>query len=396
MQSNLKTLFSGYGREDRIFANRDALSHNYTPDSLIHRDSQIKQLADILAPSLNGNKVSNCFLFGKTGTGKTLVTNHITKELQKTNKNIKALYINCKMRGIADTEYRIIAEITRELGKEVPVTGLPTSEVYRLFYKAVENQNKTIILVLDEIDALVEKTGDNILYNLTRINQNLPNARLSLIGISNSTIFTETLDPRVKSTLSEEEIIFAPYNASQIKDILKERAKQAFKKGVLKPGVIEKCAALAAQEHGDARKALDLLRISAELAERRGKRTTTIEDVDKAEGKLDQDRTVEIIKTQPKQSLAILATIMKMSEKKESIQTGEVYSIYKEICRKAGLKTLTQRRISDLIAELDMLGIINSQIVSKGRHGRSREIKLQLSKPVLDKTREVLTSNYML
>jgi len=166
------------------------------------------------------------------------------------------------MKKQADTEYRLLAHLSKKFGKEVPFTGLPTDQVYKTFFDVIDQKSQIIILIIDEIDSLVQKTGDEILYNLTRVNQDLKKARLSVVGITNNLGFIETLDPRIRSSLSEEELIFPPYNALQLQDILRNRASLAFIPNSLGDGVIEKCAALAAQEHGDARRALDLLRVA--------------------------------------------------------------------------------------------------------------------------------------
>lgn len=398
VQQTLGDIFSGYvHRAGTIFSDRNILSHDHIPEQAVHRDEQLRQLATILAPAIEGARPSNVFLYGKTGTGKTLVAKQVTKELEKASDRITVLYMNCKMKRVADTEYRLFAELSRELGKEVPSTGLPTDEVYRIFYGAVDSRPRNVILVLDEIDALVKKIGDEILYNLTRSNTELKQARLSIVGISNNISFIEALDSRVKSSLSEEEMIFPPYNANQLKDILSTRASKAFRPGALDQGVIEKCSALAAQEHGDARKALDLLRVAGEMAERKKAPRVTSTFVDAAEDKLDLDRTTEVVQSQPKQSLAVLSGILKLTDKGEKdIQTGDIFLEYEKIAAKCGLKPLTQRRVSDLIAELDMLGIINAKVISKGRYGRTREIRILLAKPAVEKIRKVLEQNYLL
>jgi cell division control protein 6 len=190
------------------------------------------------------------------------------------------------------------------------------------------------------------------------------------------------LDPRVLSTLGEEEVIFSPYNAVELKGILKQRVELAFNKTAIgDEGVINLVGALAAQEHGDARRALDLLRTAGELAERRGDEAVTQDHVREAQKVIERDTITETVKTLPMQSKAVLFSVYVLTSKgQQEIFTGECYNIYSEIAKSLSLDTLTQRRVSDLISELDMLGLINTTVISKGRYGRTKKIKLAVSK----------------
>ncbi len=397
-EKGLKGFFDEFLSKKSLFKDKKVLQASYIPETIKHREKQIKQIANILAPSLKLDKPSNLFVYGKTGTGKTLTIKFISKEIikssEKNNIPIKICYVNCKLKKVADTEYRLIAQISRQLGKEIPATGLPTEEVYNIFYKTIDNKKQCLILVLDEIDQLVRKSGDEILYNLTRINTELVNANVSIIGISNDVLFADNLDPRVKSSLSEEELVFPPYNALQIQDILKQRSNIAFELEVLEQGVVEKCAAYAAREHGDARRALELLRVAGEMAERNDMKKVLIKHIDEAEEKIEKDKIIDIIMTQPKQSQLTLFSILKIHDTKQNlIFTGEVYELYKNLCDKIKLRPLTQRRISDIIAELDMLGIINVSVISKGRYGRTREISLAVPESIVSKMQKTLLNS---
>ncbi|MBW3018499.1 cell division control protein Cdc6, partial [Candidatus Woesearchaeota archaeon] len=304
---------------------------------------------------------------------------------------INVVYVNCKLKKIADTEYRVIAELIRNMGGEVPSTGLPTEEVYKNFFNIIDSKKQLLILILDEIDQLVEKAGDEVLYSLTRINSDLKNAQVSLIGISNNLVFANNLDPRIKSSLSEEELVFPPYNAMQLKDILTSRSKIAFKEDVVSEGVVGKCAAYAAREHGDARRALELLRVSGEIAERKGSKKIDIEHIDEAESKIEKDRVIDSVEFQPKQFHAVLyATFSIYGKRKDTIHTGEVYDVYRAVCLQTNLRPLTQRRVSDIIGELDMLGIINAKTISKGRYGRTREITVSIPDNIKEKIDNIL------
>lgn len=389
-----------------LFRNKSVLQSNYTPDMVLHREKQIESIASILAPSLRGERVSNLFLYGNTGTGKTLSVQHVRNKLiakskELGNDNLQFVYVNCKLSKTSETEYRILARIISELGGSVPSTGLPTSDVYARFIDLIDKRKQLVLIVLDEIDQAVEKISDNFIYSLTRLNSELKNAQINIVGISNNATFMDNVDPRVRSSLAEEEIIFSPYNAPQLLDILKKRAEQAFNEGVLEDGVVEKCAAYAAREHGDARRALDLLRVAAEIAEREKSKRVFEPHIDAAKEKIERDKMLDIIEGEPKQFQLVLYAIMGMHERREcdglknkepsnAMYTGEVYNAYQAVCEQLKMEVLTQRRVSDILGEFDMLGIINAKEISKGRYGRTREIKLMLPSNLKDKAKEIL------
>jgi cell division control protein 6 len=348
-----------------------------------------------LAPALRGDRPSNVFIYGKTGTGKTAVAQYVCSELKRTalelKKKVDIIYVNCKLAGSCDTEYRLIANLTRELGQHVPATGLPINNIYQKFFDSLEERGSILIVMLDEIDFLVKKIGDGFIYSLTRINEELRRSQICFIGITNDLALIGGLDPRVRSSLSEEEILFTPYNAVQLCDILAERANKAFMKNALSSGVIEKCAALAAQEHGDARRAIDLLRVAGEIAERMEDKQIRPSHVDLAHAQIDQDKVLQAVEAQPKQSQAVLFSIIALKEKNGGeIQSGEIFSFYKKICQKAGLRILTNRRVFDLIAELETFGIINTRVVSNGRYGRTTKVSLPLDKTILNRVKLLL------
>jgi len=383
-----------------LFKSKNVLQVKYNPESIPHRDEQIKSIAGILASILRGERPSNLFVYGKTGTGKTLSVQYVTDQLNKKanelDVDIRFEYLNCKLRKVADTEYRILAALINKLGGDIPATGLPTDKVWSKFIELVDSKKQLIVFIFDEIDQAVKKMSDNFLYSMTRMNQELENAQLSLIGISNDVTFLENIDPRVRSSLGEEEFVFAPYNAIQLQDILNERCNLAFKDDVIADGVVAKCAAYAAREHGDARRALDLLRIAGELSERDGKDKVEEDYIDFANQKIEKDKILDIIETFPKQHKLVIYSIIQLTKEQKGEKgidkffTGDVYNLYQDVCVRTKTDSLTQRRISDILADIDMLGIINAKVISKGRHGRTREIKLGVPDTILIKIEDIL------
>ena len=181
-------------------------------------------------------------------------------------------------------------------------------------------------------------------------------------------------------------MIFPPYSRNQLEDILKERAAEVFDEGVLEDTVIPVCAAMAAKNEGDARMAIDLLRTAADIAERNGDDVITEAHVKSAKNSMDMNVVEEAIKTLTLQSKCVLLSIIKNTENNnKTMITGDVYVMYKDIVEILGIQPLTQRRITGLISELDMMGLINASIKSFGRAGRTKEITLEIPKDIVNK-----------
>ena len=386
LEQTSRNVFDTLPNEGHTFRNREVLSSTYIPEDFPPRNTEIDQVAHILRPALEGSRPSNILIYGQTGTGKTAVAQHIRRQLEAKvtlqGSAIHTAYINCKQ---VNTPYGILANIgqtyTTDWDDSIPHTGWRLEQVYTALCRKADESGAIAIVVLDEVDALVKKSGDEVLYHLTGINSDLSAARMSLIGISNDTKFTTFLDPRVKSRLGEESLVFPPYNAVQLRDILHQRAEQAFYEGALDPQVISLCASRAAQEHGDARKALDLLRIATEMAERDSAQRVTIDYVSRAENMMEQDQVRKVVLQLPLQHKAVLAAILanESQSRLDRQTTGDVYDTYGRVCLRFELDALTQRRIGDIISELDMQGLISARVVSLGRHGRTRLISTAIA-----------------
>lgn len=380
-----RSLFSKYLTDNKIFKNREVLRHSYSPRELPHRDEQIDSIAEILAPALQGATPSNILIYGKTGTGKTACVKFVGMELERESSEFsrcRLVHLNCET---IDTQYRVLAQIANQVSDNenrssdkvknaIPFTGWHTDQVYEELKKVLEHAGGLQIIVLDEIDKLVKKSGDDTLYSLTRINNDLTESRVCIIGISNDLTFKDFLDARVLSSLSEEELLFPPYNADQLRDILHQRAEVAFCPGVVSDEIIGLCAAKAAQEHGDARRALDLLRVSGELAEREGADKVSECHVSAAQENIEINIISECVKTLTLQSKAVLSSMLLMSISQKVFNSGSVTNMYREVARELEVETLSPRRVSDLINELNMLGIVTTRVVSYGRHGRTTDI----------------------
>ncbi len=366
-----------------IFKDKRPLDHRWLPEKLVHRDEQIRQIAKYWVDVLSGVTPSNVTLYGKTGTGKTAASKFAREQLidiaRKKNVFVKVEYIRCTD---YTTEYQVIAELCNRLGRDVPNRGWTKGEVVNtfrdIFKPDVFARKLHLIVILDEIDILLNKDGDGILYTLTRT------GNVSVLCISNYLDFKNLINSRVTSSLNDKEIVFPPYGADQLSDILAERAELSFNENILESDVIPLCSAMAAKEEGDARYALDLLKNAGELAFDEDSSVVTSDHVRRAKEKIEHNKVIEIISTLPLQQQRLLEAILNLTKEKEEISSGKLYDAYTDISKK---DAVTYRRIFDFIGELEMLGIISTNTVSRGRaKGRTNIIKLQCDESLLETT----------
>ncbi len=389
-QDLLKNIFSKALSGSKLFQNREVLSFDYVPERILFREQQISSIASILSPVLRGSKPSNILLYGSTGTGKTATVKYTLNALSfagaDVKKPISLCYCNARTSG---TEYRVLYEFGSTLGMKLPFTGLAVAEVSSRIIQRINENKFSAVLILDEIDFLVKNYGDNLLYEFTRAGERIPDGFLSLVGISNDLTFKEYLDPRVVSSLSEEEIVFPPYTASELEAILNERSSLAFTYGSVTSGAISLCAALAGSEHGDARRAVDLLRVAGEIAEREGDSEVREHHVRVAMQRIEKDRITDAVTSLPTHAKIVLLSALSAQGK----STGEIHAQYKILCSRCGIEALTQRRVSSLLNELDLLGLISAKTISQGRYGRTKKVSIPTQ---ISSVRDVLSKDPLL
>ena len=376
-------IFDTIKNKGSVFIDKRSLDHRFLPHRLPHLKEQITSIAKYWIEALNNITPSNITIYGKTGTGKTAVTKFAMKQLKEASTNkkvfIRTEYIRCTD---FNTEYQVIARLCQQMGRDVPFRGWTKGEVINAFRDILKRnafgKNMILLIVLDEIDILLKNDDDGLLYTLTRTDN------VSVLLISNDAKFKESLGPRAISTLRDREIVFPPYGAQQLIDILEERVKLSFKENVLDDTVIPLCAAVAAKTEGDARYALDILRTAGELADDCESDKILEAHVIEAKDRIEHNKITDIIKTLPVQPQRVLEAILKLTEKNEEITSGKLYDAYEKISKG---DTVGYRRIFDFINELEMLGIISTNLVSRGRgKGRTNIIKLQCDTDLLEDT----------
>ena len=373
-----------------IIKNWEALRFDYIPHTINHRDQEQKEVAQRLIPILKNIRPSNLLVYGKPGTGKTLIIRKVLSQIQnhavKKDVHIKLVYTNAKHEA---TLYGLLVSFGRQLGldnKKIPTTGLSISEVFKRIIAKIQTDSQNVVFVIDEIDHLAHmalKTHKDILYQMTRANELLNSGFLTLVGISNNLAFKDSLDPRVISTLGEEELVFTNYTTSQLALILKERSILAFANiSSIQNAALNLCAALAGQEHGDARRAIDTLRVATEIAERLGDSKVNETHIRDAAAKMDERKEMAALRSYPFHEKLLIIAVMRAT----GATTGEIYLRYRDLCLRTGQKTLTQRRTTQILGEIEMSGMIAGRIVHQGMHGNTKKFKLLISPETVSET----------
>ncbi len=361
-----------------LFKNREILHSSHIPENILHRDEEQKKVMQSLSPLTKKSRPSNLLIYGKPGTGKTLIVKDILKRIQNHPKlksfPIKIIFSNAKEEA---TPSGLLVSLGRGLGlkteEQLPSTGLSIGSIFKKLIDVVKDNSFNTIFVIDEIDHLTKNksTEDkDVLYQLTRANTRTGAGFLSIIGISNTLDFKEKLDPRVVSSLNVEEIIFEPYQQHQIQGILKDRVKDAFAEGIVEESAINLCSAMASQENGDARRAIDLLRVAGEIAERAGSEKISDEHVRIASSKMEEDKDTTTLKSLPlHQKLLVLAVA-----RSNGSSISEIYQGYRNLCKSLRKQELTLRRTTQMLSELDETHtLIAGKIIYQGIHGRSKK-----------------------
>ena len=390
-----------FSYEDPIFANKELLEINHLPHEgrIVGRDEEISELANALNPALFKQSPSNVLIYGKTGTGKSLCAKYVSRELVgeagETGVDVGVAYVDCAQDNTETQAVETIASTlnTDRTGVSIPDKGISTATYYKRLWKILDEEYNVAIVILDEIDKLGD---DGILMQLSRAGEaeKLERCKLGTIGISNKIKYKDRMDERVKSSLCEREFVFPPYDASQLRAIMEAR-RDAFKEDVLADGAIPLAAAQAAQEHGDARKAIDILRYAGEIAQTKNDTRVREAYVKEARSRAEIDRFRELIRgatPHSKYALQAIAILSLNTDDQDAFRTSRVYEVYEQVCRQMGADPLSTRRVRDLLREHAFLDVIEQTRKSGGRAEGNYTEHCLLEDPEVVK--EVLTSSY--
>jgi cell division control protein 6 len=360
-----------------IFANRELLRVGHIPtlERIVGRDDEVKSIGQTLGPATVGAPPENTIVYGKTGTGKSLVTRCVAREAQaeaRTNDTaFQYAYVDC-------SDYQTEAKASREMARQlaanldadvdIPRVGIAAADYRDITWDLLDEfAVDSLVVILDEIDKLDD---DELLRSISRARESgKSETHVGAICISNKIEYRERLNERIDSSLQDNELVFDPYDAGQLRAILENRV-DAFEDDVLEPEVIPKVAALAAKEHGDARKAIDTLYEAGRLAEKQGTETVTVDHVDDAVTQAEVNRFEKLVSgTTPhvKHILHALALLTADNPEQAAFRTHRIYTLYETLAKQQGSDPLSEDRVYRLLKEQSFLGITESNHTGGGQ-----------------------------
>ncbi|ELZ17490.1 orc1/cdc6 family replication initiation protein [Natrinema limicola] len=380
---SIEDMLLAFDQQDGLIRDRSLLDPNHIveEDRIVGRDEQLQEVTKMLRVALGNNRPPNLFLYGPSGTGKSLITKAVCKNItsicQTRDIRFGTIEVNCQdldTLGVAVYELASRAADEADVDVEVPKHGVATKEKWDELYRIVNENFDSAVFVLDELDMLVgrrdkqEPAFSRLLYQLSRAGANNElTAHISVVAISNDTKMMESVGSRALSSFTPEDVHFDDYDANQLQSILRRR-QDAFYEDVLDDDVIPLAAAFAAQTHGDARKAIDLMRVAGELAEREGDERVREEHVREAQDKVEKNRVLEVVRgisTQKKLCLYATAAVAAEADD-ESARSTTGYRVYQFLTDAIGAEQYHQETYVNKMKEMTTYSLVDFERRSHG------------------------------
>jgi len=380
---SIEDMLLEFDDEDGLIRDRALLDPNYVveEDRIVGRDDQLREVTRMLRVALGDNRPPNLFLYGPSGTGKSLITkavcNNIARICDGRELGFGTIEVNCQdLDTLGTAVYELAEQAAEQADVEVavPKHGVATKEKWDELFRILNENFDSVVFVLDELDMLVgrrdkqEPAFSRLLYQLSRAGADDGlSAFVSVVAISNDTKLMEAVGSRALSSFTPEDVHFDDYDADQLQSILRRR-KDAFREGVVDDDVIPLAAAFAAQTHGDARKAIDLMRVAGELAEREGESRVTESHVRRAQARVEKNRVLEVIRgisTQKK--LCLYATAAVAAQRNDgSARSTTGYRVYQYLTDAIDVDQYHQETYVNKMKELTTYSLVDFERRSHG------------------------------
>ncbi|MBU1197325.1 AAA family ATPase [Candidatus Micrarchaeota archaeon] len=375
-ESIMRNIFADTEGRQGVFKNEKALLPEFLPPTLLHRDPHIKELAFAMKPAIQNSRPDNLFLFGPTGTGKTSCVKYAFQQLQEYSQRVACVYVNCwEFAG----KQAVLSKLTEHFEIPLPRRGLASDEVFQRILQRAKYDKKSLVICLDEADRLFHRHDESLLYEFSRAQEHF-GISIGILAISNNSSLIAMMDERARSSLRFKPLEFKAYTPIQLKQILGERAKDAFVPGSFSEEVIGLCAGHSAKHKGDARVAIEALRQSARVAERKGHREITVGDVKEAFAAGDDASLKKNVDFMNPNERLLLEILQDAKKDDTDLTSREVYTAFSDKKKDLGEEALSERQIRNYLEVFERAKIVETKLIDapgseKGKTKRIRVIR---------------------
>ncbi len=381
----LDKIIDKINKEQNDSVDQTAFDTSILPSKIVSRTTEVEHLVNHLFGYKKGHVVPLVSIFGRSGTGKSTLVKYVCNHIPE----IKLCFVNLrKAKTVFGGANLILNALDCPSLKSAQGMNQVMEKIQQEILNSFNKKTKLFVLVLDEFDVLFYDQRGNpsdFVYKLVEMQTELKEKGcLSMIfTISNNVLSDYNLDDRIRSRIGNSEIFFRPYSKEDTLKILKQRARDAFQKEI-DHKVLEYCANLSFLEHGDARRAVDLLRVASEIAALE-KKEINKSHVDAASERIQKDRIYDVLKTLSHHSRVICMVLAKKTYglEKNWHSTSSLYEAYKKII---GKKPVSYRRFSELLKDLENTGLTDSHTGSSGHKGYLSEFMLVVAPEIVGTT----------
>ena len=353
--------------DETIFRDMNVFDQDYIPENFRYRESQMEALAICIRPALKMGRPINAVVLGSPATGKTTSVKKVFELVERSSDRVVCVYVNCQLHT---TRFNIFSQIYNKLfGHLPPETGVPFSRIYQKIMQHLADNKKALVVALDDVNYLFHsKNANKIFYDILRAQEVYPGIKTGIFAILSDIEFRHALDKNVNSVFIPQEIVFNPYSRSEIKNILDGRVKAGFYPKVISEELIDEIADETLL-NGDLRVGIDLLRVSANLAEADASKSIEQKHVQEALKKSSSINLIETLKSLSKNERVVLNSITSFPG--DNLTAGE---LFEEFSEKTNASYSSFNRV---LNKLEFLRLIDTKFTGKGFKGKSRVIILR-------------------
>lgn len=379
LQDEMSNIIEDELLSSSVIKDPDVLDFDYVPEEIPHRDEQLRFLSQMFKPLLSGIS-QNVVIRGPVGTGKTLIAKKFCNSLisiaRKQGTLIEYVHINCRKRS---TDSMALLGILNHFDPRFPDRGFSVQEMLQVLRKQLQKREAQLLVVLDEADALLKKSGSNLVYALTRFSDESTREKIpvSLLLISQKDVLSMLDDSALSTFKRSNQISLNKYTRNELLDIVKQRIDLAFHIGTVEEECIDLIADIAS-EWGDARFAIELLWKAGIAADHQHVQLVVPEHVRAAKAETYSVVTESKLRNLERHQLLALYAIAKRLQKDGTayVSTGDAEKTYAVTCEEYDEKPRTHTMFWNYLKDIESAGFVTIKLSGKNRLGTTQLISL--------------------